>query len=165
MKSTPDGYSKAQIALHWAVLVLIIFQQMGSGPMEEAWRAYLRGQGEVGGFQPHALGGVLVLLLVMWRLVLRWRRGVPLPPDSDSKLLDMAAKGVHGLIYVLLVLIPVSGITAWGFGVKVAGAVHSNLFGILFLTVMVHAFAAIYHHYILRDKFLRRMMVPDQSGR
>jgi len=162
MAKAPDGYSRAQITLHWAVLVLIIFQQMGSGPMEQAWQDYVRGQGEVGGFQPHAMVGIVVLILVIWRLILRLRRGVPEPAASDSKYLDHASRIIHGLIYILLILIPVSGVSAWVFGVKAAGGVHGNLFGILFLTIMVHTFAAIYHHYILRDKLLRRMMVPDK---
>lgn len=157
--SAPQGYSKAQIWLHWIIAVLILLQFLFHEGMEEAWRALNRGEAVTGNAaQIHVFVGILVLALVVVRLILRFRRGVPdLPPDGNP-LQDLAAKLTHAALYVLLVLIPVSGMAAWFGGVGVAGGAHGAMFAALMILILLHIAAALYHQFVLKDGLISRMM-------
>jgi cytochrome b561 len=86
----------------------------------------------------------------------------------------------HGLLYVLIVALPVSG---WVFNsahgyplqwfklfnlpplvakddkvMNIAVIVHEYLFYVLLLVLVAHVGAALWHHFILRDNVLRRML-------
>ena len=80
----PKGYSRAQIALHWIVAVLIVLQFVLHEPMAEAWDKVEDGIAVA--FDPvvalHVFGGLAVLAFALWRIVLRQRRGAPPPPGS-----------------------------------------------------------------------------------
>ncbi len=57
----------------------------------------------------HKQFGVLALLLVLLQLVLRWRRGVPALPHSLQPWERRLSHLTHGLMYLLLVLVPLMG--------------------------------------------------------
>ena len=88
--------------------------------------------------------------------------------------------GVHHLLYVLMLLIPVIGVVArvWhglsfdygvfqlNFGVSSnpalfhpAEKIHQLLAYALFALAGLHAAAAVYHHFVRRDGILLRMMI------
>ncbi|MDM8558462.1 cytochrome b/b6 domain-containing protein [Candidatus Parabeggiatoa sp. HSG14] len=57
----------------------------------------------------HKSLGVLVFLLVWLRLVSRWTTQVPLPPSEMSSINHRIAQGVVYLLYLLMIIVPISG--------------------------------------------------------
>lgn len=157
--ASPKGYSRVQIGLHWVIALLILFQLLFHDGMEAAWEAFQKGMPiEGNSAQIHASVGALVLVLAVIRIIIRLRRGAPdLPPDGNP-LQDLAAKATHIALYALLVLVPLSGMAAWGGGIVPAAGVHGLLFTGLFFLVLLHLVAALYHQYYLKDGLIRRMM-------
>ena len=105
----------------------------------------------------HVAGGIIVLLLVLWRLSIRRRRGVPDLPPNGNPVLDVIAKWTHSLLYLAMLLVPISGAAAWFGGAEAAGEAHGMFFNILLALVILHSFGAIYHQYIKKDGLMDRM--------
>lgn len=154
----PTGYSRTQIVLHWVVLVLIALQYLFHDAISSAWDRVEEGA-EVA-FDPlvlgHVAGGGLVLLLALWRLGLRARRGAPAPLDS-GRLQVVIAKLTHTGLYALMILMPVSGAVAWFGGVGAAAEGHEVLKALLLALVALHVVGAVYHQLVLRDGTMARM--------
>ena len=155
------GYSRAQIALHWSVVALIVVSYLSEDAMKAAWRAFVRGQ-EVAGYTHaiHVFTGVAILLLAMARLLLRKRRGAPRAPESGHPMLKPLAALTHWALYALLVAIPVAGIAAWFGGLREAGEVHEVLFKLLLFFTALHVVGALYHQFVLKDGLLKRLRRP-----
>ena len=107
---TPKDYSTTQVTLHWLVVLLVLFQVFLHDDVVRIWT------GRMGGTLPneatpnlHVAVGLLILVLVVWRLVLRLWRGVPAPPASEHPALKVVASATHILFYVLLLGMPISG--------------------------------------------------------
>jgi cytochrome b561 len=159
--ANPTGYSRIQIALHWIIALLILFQFLFHDSMQEAWHAIEKGEAEPGGLHPHAVVGVIVLILMIVRLVIRRRHGAPELPAGGNPLQDLAAVWTHRLLYVLLFLIPLSGMIAWNFGATAAASAHGTMFFVALVLIGLHVVAAIYHQYVLKDGLIRRMMKAE----
>ncbi len=102
-----SGYSTIQIALHWAIAVLILFNYLYSEGMEDALDARLEGTPlENIGINPsvHVWVGVTVLVLCLIRLGLRLARGVP--EAGGTGAMQLAAIWGHRLLYLLMILVP-----------------------------------------------------------
>jgi cytochrome b561 len=157
----PSAYSRSQIVLHWIVALLVLAQFLNDGPIKAAWRAIRRGQAEVpGGFlvTAHVLVGIAILALVVWRFVLRRTRGVPPPPPDEPRLLKLAAAGTHGLLYLLLLLLPLSGLASWYGGLALAGEAHELMQNLLLALVFVHVAGSLYQRFVLGSDVLSRMV-------
>ena len=151
-------YSRAQIALHWSILVLLGISFFSHEGMKAAFRAAIKGE-EAGGSAAlvHRLVGITILVLTLVRIALRVRQGAPALPDTAHPLMNLAAKAAHLALYALLIAIPVSGLTAWLGLNRDAGGAHEVLFILLFLLVGLHAAAALFHQFVLKDRLLERM--------
>ena len=157
------GFSLTQIALHWTVGVLIVFNLLMGDDMTHLWRQIQRGA-----IAPtttaawlHIIVGVVVLALVAWRLVLRYSRGVPPAPEGESALMKLAGQAGHLALYVLMIAIPVTGLMAWFGGVTQAADLHGEVLTVLLWGVIgVHVAAALYHQFILKNGLLNRMRKP-----
>jgi superoxide oxidase len=123
----------------------------------------------------HTSLGILIFVLTITRLIAR----TPMPPPLGSELARKAAKLIHGLLYLVTVLVPVSGflrMTAkdrvtnfFGIGIpsptgvapfiyEFAKALHGELMQyIVLLLIGLHVMAALWHHFIMKDATLRRM--------
>lgn len=158
--SAVKGYSCGQILLHWAAAFLIAAQFLFSVGMSEAWSTVEQGGAAVSSTMvwSHVVGGVLVLLIAAWRIKLRLTRGVPDAPEGDPAWQKMAAHLTHLALYALMILLTISGATAWFGGVVAAGDVHQLLKMALIVFVAVHAGAALFHQFWLKDHLLLRMM-------
>lgn len=170
-----ERYTPVAIALHWLV-ALLVFCNLALGlsmvPMPFTPRKL-----EV--YLVHKWIGITVFLLACARLA--WRAGHPPPPPVPAPLWQTRAAAVaHGLLYVLLLIVPVSGwlySSATGVQVVYLGLLplpdlvpkdkalarlllgfHVGLNSALFLLVFVHAAAAIRHHVVQRDAVLARML-------
>jgi len=61
--TTPESYSRAQVALHWITVMLIAGQYLLHDGIEAAWHARLDGSLPNAPFpNPHVVVGMLVLL-------------------------------------------------------------------------------------------------------
>ena len=158
----PAGYSRTQIVLHWIVFVLVVQQYVFNDYIAEAWAEITEGAEMQ--FSPviaaHVFGGILIGLLIIWRLLLRARRGVPASPEGDSPAQRAIAHGTHHTLYLLLILMPVSGVAAWFMGIEPAATVHFYLKLPLLALVLLHVIGALYHQYALKDDLIGRMKTP-----
>ena len=154
-----NSYSGIQKALHWAAALLILQQYIFKESISVAWEAVVSGSDIE--FNPlvaaHVFGGLLVLVLVIWRLVLRKSNATP-EQHVARTLQDYVAKAVHILLYVTMILLPISGAVAWFGEVQNAATVHNILKVIMMLTVVLHIVGALYHKLILKDGILESML-------
>lgn len=156
----PNTYSKKQIILHWVVFVLIAMQFIMHEGIEKLWDKIEQGQSFV--MTPaagaHLGGGMLVFSLMVWRFVLRRKHGVPEEPQSMSKLMRLGATLAHWAFYILILLIVASGMSAWFGQILPAAEAHEAMTGALFFLIIGHALAALYHHFVVKDDVLKRML-------
>ena len=157
MKVT-TGYSGLQIALHWVVAILILVAWLSAEGAEEAMEAVEDG-GAVG-FVPHVAFGLAILALVVVRILVRLSRGAPAAPGEPGSLAMKAADWGHRLIYLLMIAVPLGGVSVFFLGLDV-GEVHGLAANVLMLVVLGHALMALYHQYVLKDGLLRRMMKAE----
>ncbi len=157
------GFSRTQIALHWGVALLILFNLLMGDDMSHLWREIQKG-----GVAPtttaawiHIIVGSLVLLLVLWRLILRYTRGVPAAPEGESRMMTLAGDVGHSALYVLMIGLPLTGLLAWFGGVTSLADIHGGVLKVLLWVVIAgHVLAALYHQFILKDGLLNRMRKP-----
>lgn len=127
----------------------------------------------------HKNVGVLVLLLLVARLLYRWRHPPPPLPPSVGPAQARIAGATHRLLYVVLLVQAVSGyirVKAGGFPIEafdamgapslvprsealaaVAMEVHWWTYIALAALIAMHVGAALLHALILRDGVVRRM--------
>ncbi|HEX7639339.1 MAG TPA: cytochrome b [Burkholderiaceae bacterium] len=176
LSRTRQRYGRVAQALHWAtaVLVLVAFVYGPGGP--EA-RVYAPSRD----FDRHlheTLGSTVLLLAlvrVAWRLV--DRRPDPVPVN---RWMGLAARAVQGLLYLLLFAVPLTAISgawleghplAWLGGLEIAppfaashelgvaiATIHTWLGDAILWVAGLHAAAALYHHFILKDGVLASML-------
>jgi len=152
-------YSRPQIILHWVVFVLIAAQFIGHEPIRGAFDTWMKG-GEIG-FSPmvagHVAGGLLVLLFALVRLGLRRKHGVPPLPEGQGAATRMLAHLTHGVLYGLMILMPVSGAVAWFGSNAFAAYAHGVMRFAMLGFVALHVIGALYHQFVLKDGLMARM--------
>lgn len=155
MLKTTSGYSGVQIALHWLIAILIVASWFTGEGAEEAMEVVE--DGGVAGFVPHVAIGLAILTLVSVRVLVRLGRGAPAAPGEPGSLQVMAAEWGHRLIYLLMIAVPLGGVSTFFLGLDV-GEIHGLAANVLMVVVLGHALIALYHQYVLKDGLLRRMM-------
>ena len=175
LMNTREGYGLIARLFHWLIFALVLGMLVGGVLLSSLpsgdFRAFV--------VAAHKSTGVVVMLLMIVRLV--WRIYNPRPRDlGEGPVLNYIARVVHIWLYVLLFLQPLSGILmsqAYGYPVVVFGAftlppliwkspaigstwsaIHGVTAMILFLVIVIHAAAALKHHFIDRDQTLMRML-------
>lgn len=162
--------------LHWALALLIVFQGvLGAANLRVHWlHAHAAASVAV-----HQDVGLLILLLTLWMLALRAfegrRSGLGLP-GLQAKLAGWMHAGLYALIVgeallgLWLVGLRGKGLTliVWHVPLPVRpdpqiifhGAMQFHALLALSLAALIvgHALAALYHHFVLRDSVLRRML-------
>ncbi len=176
-----DGtnYDRVSIALHWATALLVVVQMA----LAQLWGLWDRPTHHVMVVAHMSLGIVLTAVIVariVWRLIPGHE-----VPAADVGWLRVAAKGVHYLLYLLLAAEAVLGfLFRWSggeemsfFGLPIAspfpqwsraahhqvGEIHEWVGWTIIAIAAAHALAALYHHYVLRDRVLKRML-PGRSS-
>jgi len=176
-------YHLVAIILHWVIalgiLALIVLglamTHLGLAPMAK-FQLY----------QLHKSIGITVLLAVLLRVF--WRLTHRPPPLPAMPPLEKAvAEGTHGVLYLLMLIIPLSGwalvsVSPFNLPTVLYGLVpwphlpvfpdlankaqveavvrfiHGKLAWALAAIIALHAGAALRHHFVLRDGILRRML-------
>lgn len=161
MKS-PSAYSLPQRILHWLTAAVVLFNLLLPDGMN-AWHRALRQTGtatpeQISAANIHAYAGIAVLLMVILRLLFRRLQGVPGPPQEEPAILRLAARLAHGLLYLLLVMMPLTGIGAYYLGWSGSGDVHADILKIiLWLVLAMHVGGALAHQFYWKTNVLRRM--------
>jgi cytochrome b561/polyisoprenoid-binding protein YceI len=181
-RNTHQSFGTVTRAFHWltALLILtaiplgVIANQLPYDTAEAlARKAQL--------FSVHKTLGVAAFLLgaarILWALV--ERHPAPLHPERRGEL--TLAGMVHWLLYISLVVVPLSGwvhhaaVTGfapilWPFGqglpfvpqseavAQTAGAVHWVFTKVMAAAILLHVAGALKHHFVDRDATLRRML-------
>jgi cytochrome b561 len=152
------GYSRIQIALHWAIALGVTANYIFSDGMPKAIDSAVAGNSVVAlSTRFHVLIGLAVLALVVLRIGVRLTRGAP---PAEAGLPGLAAHAGHGVLYLLMVAVPIGGAVAWFLQVETAGQVHGYAANALIIIAGAHSLVALYHHFILKDGVLRRMLRP-----
>jgi superoxide oxidase len=176
LKNTKDRYGALSITMHWLMLALLIAVYACILLREE----YPRGSDIREDLKTwHFMLGLSVLVLVVARLAIRLAGPTPdiAPPISTwQRYLSML---VHVAIYLFLFAMPVLGwliLSSAGkpipfFGLELPALVgvdkefsksvkeiHETIAEIGYWLVGLHAAAALFHHYYVRDNTLLRML-------
>lgn len=161
-----NGYAPVQIGLHWLIALLVLFQLVFGESMVTATDAAEEGttisNTDLVLSTAHYWVGISVLVLVTLRVIMRLRYGAPRPADTHP-LFAFLAKAVHYLFYILLFAVPVSGLLTVYVNPEL-GEIHQLAKPAFIILVVLHAGAALFHQFILRDGTLRRMLVPAKPG-
>jgi cytochrome b561 len=175
-RNSSTGYGSVAKFLHWSIVILIIAQYV----IIEAAEEMADGPGKLETVALHKSIGMLVFGLVLVRIAWRLVNGRNPPPVPMSRAQRMAAAAGHGLLYVLVLAQPLTGwlmSSSAGYPVSFFGLftfpalagkdpgahefyeeVHEALFGALVTIAVVHALAALFHHFWRKDDTLRRML-------
>ncbi len=162
-KAKSKGYSLLQISLHWLIAALVIFQLFFGESMTHAVDAVAQGTTatpfDTQFASLHYWFGIAILALVVVRLVVRLTRGIPPAAPSTPRWSDLAARIAHGLFYVLLVAVPVTGLL--GYYVEGPfGDIHAWAKPVFIGLIAIHGAASVYHQFWVKDGTLSRMLLP-----
>jgi cytochrome b561 len=177
LRNTARGYGLVAIVLHWLVALTVIglfalgFWMTGLSYYDDWYRR---------GPDLHKSIGIVLFMVMLVRVV--WR-SINIKPEDEpgiSAFERHLARRVHLLFYVLLFALMISGYlisTADGRPIQVfdlfavpatlsdlpqqediAGAVHWYLALLVISLASLHALAALKHHFIDRDRTLKKML-------
>jgi cytochrome b561 len=170
-----NQYSKRMVIVHWFTLVFLIAAWFLGDSLAEATD---ESKATLSGYFIHMFVGGTVLLLTALRLYFRLNDWLPAPVGDTA--MDKLAKGVHVLLYMVLFVLPVSGIAIlitskagpalWAgdanmlpkehdFHNVFAHEVHEQLVNVLIVLVVIHILGAIKHQFIMKDGLMERMML------
>jgi len=160
-KPAPHSYHWCQVALHWLVAVLVAAQYATGGSIGRTHDAVAHGlKAEPSDLILHAIHnrvGMVIFGLVLIRLVLRLLIGVPNPPGNAADWRSRCARAVHWGFYVILIAQASTGAIA-SYLFWPVGRVHVAFSNILLALIALHASAALWHVFVLRDGILNRML-------
>jgi cytochrome b561 len=169
------GYGAVAKILHWLIVALLVAQFSVAWTMPDIGR----GTQNEGLITVHLSLGAFILLVVIIRLAWRLTHPVPLLTDDVPPWQHRAAQALHALLYAILVALPVMGwanANARGWDVAIFGLslpkimatrsglgmalgdIHQATAIVLLVVVGLHVLAALYHHFLVRDRVLLRML-------
>ena len=169
-----NRFSLTMRIMHWAMAALLI-SMLAAGLLMvrslEPWQLTL--------LTIHKSFGVLVAVLVIVRLIIRVFSTVPPLPQDLGRLQAIIAKLSHGVLYGLMIAMPLSGYLmqyAAGRPIEVFGlfrlpaslkvdieryAIFRELHGwlaiILIALIVLHVAAALHHQFVRKDDVLKSM--------
>ena len=176
LKNDINSYGSVARLFHWVMGLIIIglitvgFTMTSMADSDDKWQLY----------SIHKALGSIVLILVIPRFLWRLMNIQPALPINLPKWQKGASKVIHYSLYVLMFLMPISGILMScfaGYEINVFGLfvipafaeknielakffhyVHINS-GIGFSVLIgLHIMAGLYHHFVRKDNILLRMI-------
>ena len=76
-------------------------------------------------------------------------------------MLKLAAHATHVTLYLLMILVPVSGAVAWFGGIENAAEGHELLKTVLLIVVLIHFLGAVAQRVIFKSDVMTRMVRPN----
>ncbi|TKD21933.1 cytochrome B [Rhodobacter capsulatus] len=158
-QTVPAAYSRLQKRLHWAVLLLVAAQFTVFHEIGRAFgHAMHGGRGTDGGTVAlHALTGLTILGLMLWRLAIARRDGVPALPEAEPDWAARLARVTHAAFYAVLIAMPVLGGLALFAHIGPAAGLHKLLAGGLLGLIALHVTAVAVHQLAWKTNILGRM--------
>jgi len=181
LNNTNTSYGYVSILFHW-LSALTIFGLFGLGYYMVDLTYYHEWYKTAPAL--HKSIGLVFFVLMIARLIWRYKQIIPNHLTNHSKLEIKAGRIIHSLLYLLIFIIMITGylistadgrgievfeyITVPAFGViienqeDVAGLVHQWLAYVLITLAVLHALAALKHHIIDKDNTLNRIIGKRQ---
>jgi cytochrome b561 len=182
VRSSTDRYGALAIFLHWLTVVLVLLAWLLGTFIDDIPKTT-----QAAGLFVHMTAGLSLIGLLVARVL--WRLADPHPPRLETRLGrwgDRSAAAVQVALYALLLIVPALGITvqlARGRALPVFGLfdiaspwpadralarslkdLHGTIANVLLGIAALHAAAALFHHFVLRDRTLGRML-PSAAER
>lgn len=176
LKNTKNSYGSIAKILHWVIGLFIIsmiavgFTMSSMPPSPEKFELY----------GMHKAFGVTMLSLVVVRILWRITNTTVQATEGVPPILQLAAKAGHLLLYIFMLVMPISGVLMSRFGgypisvfeiftipaasekspelAKFFHKTHEYAALGFVILITAHTLAAIYHHFIRKDNTLIRMM-------
>ncbi|HYM35384.1 MAG TPA: cytochrome b [Steroidobacteraceae bacterium] len=173
-----QSYDARTIALHWITAALVVLLWVIAHYIDD----FPKGPARINMRSTHILFGVLLSVVLVYRIYWRTRRGRSLPPINSGALAAVTKAG-HMALYTLLIATVLLGVTnAWIRGDsffnqwtipslapgnkalrKQVGDLHELAANTILIVAGIHALIALIHHFVLRDLTLRRM-IPRRTA-
>ncbi len=170
----PGRYHPLLVTLHWLLAFLILFSLgMGMFSLKEIANS---SPDKIFALRGHMVAGVLILVLMLVRLIVRFTASKPAPATTGNRFLDKIAVMTHYGLYVLVILMAASGIAmsvqaglpaiVFGgsgtalpetFSIYTPRLAHGLIAKLLLALATLHILAALYHQFVRRDGLLSRM--------
>lgn len=174
--NTAERFGLGPRALHWLIAVLVIsalvlIEVRGYAPRGSALRSNLRVW--------HQQVALVAFILLWFRIAFRLRNVPPPITPAPPAWQHHASQVVHAVFYLLLVVLPILGmvmVQTDGRFVTLFGAtlptfmtpdkalthqleeIHEVLGNVMIGAIVLHVAAVVWHHLVLRDNTLRRMV-------
>lgn len=179
LRNSYEAYGAMARLFHWLTVICVV----------AAWAiGMFRGELPEGAARASAMFvhinlGLAVIALLVARIL--WRMADPAPPMPKTplgRMGEIAAASAHGISYILLLAVPLIGIaivfargrplplfglaeiaSPWAADRSFATMLkpyHGLLANLLMVIAVLHAVAALVHHFVFRDPTLRRMIGP-----
>lgn len=168
---TLSKYSKTTIALHWLGALFLIAVFVVGSRLEN-----FSGAEQLQMVDLHRMGGLAVGAVFLLRLVFFFAHARPAADPSWPKAQALAAKVLHLVLYIVPILLVVSGmatmivfgggealssgdVAAYEAAVRSAPsmAVHGIAAKVLMASVVLHVIAALYHQFVQKDAIMSRI--------
>ena len=166
-------YHWGLVTLHWlTALLVIVVLAFGTFILTEIEIEADR----LSALRAHMSIGIVILVLMLVRVIFRYKTEKPPPSDIGVRLVNILARLAHTLLYVVVILMAASGIgtalQAGLFDIIFAGndapipddlmvfrprIAHGVLAKLLIALVVLHITAALYHQFVRKDGLLGRM--------
>lgn len=177
LRNSVAGYGWVSIATHWITAIAVVgLFLLGLWMVDlDYYSSWYQTAPDI-----HKSIGVLLALLIVLRI--GWKLLNTNPRPLGTPLMQKSALAAHGIIYLLLFAIFISGyllttaegqgidvfgwfqVPAWGPFIEeqdeLAGEIHELFANILMWLVGLHGAAALYHHFFHKDNTLIRMLKP-----
>ena len=180
-KNSATRYGSLQVALHWLMLVLLVAVYLAmelheNFPKGSDARAFMKAL--------HFMLGISVLIMMAARIAARFSGPTPLIQPQPAGWQELLAKLMHLALYVFMIGMPIAGwliLSGEGkpvpfFGLELPALIaknhdlaetiehwHKEVGEWAYYLVGLHAVAALYHHYIVKDNTVLRML-PRRFG-
>lgn len=170
---TPDRYDRLAVAFHWLSVLLVALAYLTielRGPHTSPYRDVWIGM--------HVWAGTLLWITSVARLAWRFKHGAP-PPAPGHVMVIRLSRLVHGALYGFVLVQPLLGMLIYnlsGKPIPFAGLpwsltlvgtapnlwhdvkdIHEFIGNAFYGVIGLHACAALFHHFLLRDNTMRRM--------
>jgi cytochrome b561 len=177
LANSKTRYGALAQAFHWLTAICVIAGWL----LGQFLDVFPKGPPRNVAFFMHMTLGQVVMVLLIVRII--WRVANPPPPLEPTRfgrLLAIASRVGHYLLYALLVAVPILGIIvqlkrgnalplfgAWNFAspwptdratARSVLEVHGLLANALLILAGLHGAAALVHHYVFGDRTLVRML-------
>lgn len=180
-----ERYSLLQRLLHW-IIALMVFGLLAVGLTfmaleDEGMKSVFGEEITATLFKVHMTFGILLLVLMIVRIMLRFMQPTPAYNPPLVGIEALIGKGIHLLLYILLIGLPIGGWLATSaenmpvqfFNMTLPSLLAPNpelahtlfefhgLGGVaVLLLVLVHIAAALKHWLIMKDKMMNRISLP-----